>query len=220
MEINKFWKSYPKNKNKFKIINSRKKVSKKIKKKLMKFNKEYFDGKREEGYGGYYYNSKYFRKIAKKIIKHYRLNNKSKILDIGCAKGFLMHEFRFFLPKAEILGIDISRYCKLKALSREKKYIKIGTCEKLPYKTKYFDFVISISTIHNLSEKKIPKAIKELERVKKKDSFIRVKGHNNIREKKLIDEWNLVAKSNLSIKQWLRIFKKYNYTGDYEFSKF
>ena len=65
----------------------------------MKFGKNYFDGKREHGYGGYKYNSKYFRKVTKEIIKHYKLNNKSKILDIGCAKGFMMHEFRFFCQK-------------------------------------------------------------------------------------------------------------------------
>ena len=218
MEIKKFWKFYPKTPNKSKIIKKRVKISNKVKKQLMKFGKNYFDGKREHGYGGYKYNSKYFRKVTKEIIKHYKLNNKSKILDIGCAKGFMMHEFRFFLPKAEILGLDISNYCKLKALPKEKKFIKIGSCEKLPFKTKYFDFVISISTIHNLSKKKIPKAIRELERVKKGNSFIRVKGYKNIKQKKFIDDWNLVAKSNLSINEWLKIFKKNKYSGDYEFT--
>ena len=86
-------------------------------------------------------------------------------------------------------------------------------------KQKYFDFVISISTIHNLSEK-IPKAIRELERVKKGNSFIRVKGYKNIKQKKFIDDWNLVAKSNLSINKWLKIFKKNKYSGDYEFTNY
>jgi len=220
MEIKKFWKFYPKTKNKSHIVENRSKVSKKIKKKLKNFGKDYFDGKREHGYGGYFYNSKYFRRVTKEIIKHYKLDNRSKILDIGCAKGFMMHEFRFFLPKAEIWGVDISKYCKIKALSKEKKYIKIGSCDKLPFKTNYFDLVISISTIHNLSEKKIPYAIKELERVKKKNSFIRVKGYKNLREKTFIDKWNLVAKSNLSIKKWLIIFKKYKYTGDHQFTNY
>ena len=105
MQIKKFWKLYPKSKN-IKLISSfRIKVNSKIKKKLMRFGKEYFDGNRIHGYGGYNYNKKFFRKITNEIIKHYKLSNKCKILDIGCAKGFMMYEFRRFLPNAEILGV-------------------------------------------------------------------------------------------------------------------
>ena len=220
MQIKKFWKLYPKSKN-IKLISSfRIKINSKVKKKLMRFGKEYFDGNRIHGYGGYHYNKKFFRKITNEIIKHYKLSNKSKILDIGCAKGFMMYEFRRFLPNAEIWGVDISKYCKIKALKSEKKFIKIGSCDKLPFKDNYFDFVISNNTIHNLDEKKIFQSIKEIERVKKGKSFIRVKGYKNIKEKNLIDSWNLVAKSNLSIKGWKLLFKKSKYTGDFDFSKF
>ena len=220
MEINKFWKLYPVSKKKKIIANERIKVSKKKRKQIKKFGKEYLDGLRIHGYGGYYYNKKYFRKVTKEIIKHYKLNNNSKILDIGCAKGFMMHEFRYFLPNAEIWGLDISKYCKSKALHTEKKFIKLGSCHDLPFKNNYFDFIVSISTIHNLSEKKIPLALKEIERVKKGKSFIRVKGYKNYEEKKFIDDWNIVAKSNLGIKMWKNLFKTYNYTGDYDFGKY
>ena len=186
----------------------------------MKFGKDYFDGKREYGYGGYYYNKKFFRKIAKEFIDHYKLNNKSKILDIGCAKGFLMYDLQYYLPRAEIRGIDVSKYCKLNALRSVKKYIKVGSCESLPFKDNYFDFVVSISTIHNLTEKKIPKAIKELIRVGKKNFFIRIKAYITQKEKKFINEWNIVAKSNLSRKKWIKLFKNTDYKGDYDFSKF
>ena len=73
MEIKKFWKFYPVIKNRNFIANNRAKVSKKKRRELQKFGKEYFDGKRIHGYGGYYYNKKYFRKIAKEIIKYYKL---------------------------------------------------------------------------------------------------------------------------------------------------
>ena len=218
MLIKKFWKLYPVTTKRNIIADDRLKVSKKKRIELQKFGKEYFDGERINGYGGYHYNKKYFRKITKEMIKHYKLNNNSKILDIGCAKGFMMSEFRHFLPKAEIWGIDISKYCKIKAMPTEKKFIKIRSCHNLPFENNYFDFIVSISTIHNLNQKKIPLAIKELERVKNGKSFIRVKGYKSLKEKKFIDQWNLVAKSNLSIKKWLKMFKKYNYSGDYEFS--
>jgi len=220
MQIKKFWKLYPKPKNQNLIRSNRIKVNTKTKKKLMKFGKEYFDGKRIHGYGGYYYNKKFFRKVVKKIINHYKLNNKSKILDIGCAKGFMMYEFRHFLPNSEIWGLDISKYCKNNALNSEKKSIKVGSCHKLPFKDRSFDFVITISTIHNLTKKKISQSVQEIERVKKGKSFIRVKGYKNIKEKKFIDDWNLVAKSNLSIKEWKLLFKKSKYKGDYDFANF
>lgn len=220
MQINKFWKLYPKETKINLIRNLRIVVSKYKRKKIQKFGKEYFDGKREHGYGGYYYNKKFFRNVVKEMIKHYKLNNKSKILDIGCAKGFMMYEFRYFLPKAEIYGLDISKYCKTNALPSEKKFIKVGSCHKLPYKNNYFDFVVSISTIHNLSKKKIPLALKEIERVKKGKSFIRIKGYKNNKEKKFIDDWNIVAKSNLSTSHWKKLFKENKYSGDYQFAKY
>ena len=222
MKITKFWRLYPKSKNKNLIKNQRKKVSKKIRIKLQKFGKDYFDGIRDHGYGGYYYNKKYFRKIAKSLIKHYKLKNNSNILDIGCAKGFLMFELKKLLPKSNILGIDISRYCKINAIKSVKKNIKIGTCSKLPFYKDYFDFVISISTIHNLNKDGIIKSLKEIQRVKKNggSSFIRVKAYKTLKQKKFIDEWNIVAKSNMSEREWIKLFKKNKYNGDYDFSKF
>lgn len=154
------------------------------------------------------------------MIKFYKLDNTSKILDIGCAKGFMMYEFKKYLPNCEIKGIDVSRYCKIHAVKKIKKYIKTGTCEKLPYPDKYFDFVVSISTIHNLPKNRIEKSLKEIVRVAKKNSFIRVKAYKNLKEKKRIDSWNIVAKSNLSEKTWFSLFKKTNYKGDFQFSKF
>lgn len=219
MQIKKFWKLYPKMKRSG-IKKKRTFVSKNQRKELQKFGKEYFDGKRIHGYGGYYYNKKFFSRIAKKLISYYKLNNNSKILDIGCAKGFLMHDIKSIIPKAKVLGLDISKYCKINALEDQKKNITVGCCSKLPYKDNYFDFVISISTIHNLTKAGIKKSIKEINRVSKGKSFIRVKAYKSKKEKKFIDDWNLVAKSNLSIYEWKKIFKQTNFKGDFDFSKF
>lgn len=132
----------------------------------------------------------------------------------------MMYEFKKYLPNCEIKGIDTSRYCKILAKREIKKYINIGTCEKLPYPDKYFDFVVSISAIHNVAKNGIKKSLKEIVRVGKKYSFIRVKAYNALTEKKKIDEWNIVAKSNFNKKTWLKFFKKANYSGDYQFSNF
>ena len=63
-----------------------------------KYGKDYWDGNRKYGYGGYRYIPGRLTKIAKIIIKKFNLNNKSKFLDIGCGKGFLLYEIRKILP--------------------------------------------------------------------------------------------------------------------------
>ena len=64
-----------------------------------KYEKDYWDGKRKFGYGGYKYIKDYWTPVAIKLIKNYKLTNKSKILDVGCGKAFLLYEIKKLLPK-------------------------------------------------------------------------------------------------------------------------
>ena len=64
-------------------------------------------------------------KIAKKFIRHYKLNNVQRF-DIGCGKGFLVYELKKLLPKAKILGVDISKYALNKSKKRNKKFLSHG----------------------------------------------------------------------------------------------
>lgn len=61
-----------------------------------KYEYDYWDGDRKYGYGGYKYISGYHSDLAKKLIKEYSLNNNSKVLDLGCGKGFLLYELKKF----------------------------------------------------------------------------------------------------------------------------
>ena len=54
-----------------------------------RFDKEFWDGERKYGYGGYKYIEGRWKKVAKELISDYNLTNKSKILDVGCGKGYL-----------------------------------------------------------------------------------------------------------------------------------
>ena len=60
---------------------------------------DYWDGDRKYGYGGYKYIEGRWETVAKKIIKTYLLTNNSKILDVGCGKGYLLFEIKKILPK-------------------------------------------------------------------------------------------------------------------------
>ena len=45
-----------------------------------RYDYNYWDGPRKYGYGGYHYDGRW-KKIAKKIIKKYKLTSKSKVID-------------------------------------------------------------------------------------------------------------------------------------------
>ena len=57
------------------------------------FGRDYWDGERQFGYGGYRYDGRW-RKVAEAMVKHYDLKPDASILDVGCGKGFLLHDLR------------------------------------------------------------------------------------------------------------------------------
>lgn len=180
-----------------------------------KYGFDYFDGERKYGYGGYNYNSKYWSQVSIDLINHYNLNNNSKVLDVGCAKGFLLYELKKNLPDLKIEGIDISNYAIKNAKKEIKKYLRIGNAIDLPYADKSFDLVLSIVTLHNLKKDKLQKALSEISRVSKKNSFITLDAYSNDEEKTNMEDWNLTAETMMSKEEWKAFFIECNFHGDY-----
>lgn len=179
-----------------------------------KFGPNFFDGDRKHGYGGYRYDEKFFAPCIPDFIKQYELTRDSKILDIGCAKGFMLFDFMKAIPGVTLRGIDISEYAIENAMTAVRHCLRVGNAKKLPYKCFEFDLGISINTIHNLPLEDCKKAIKEIERVCMA-SFIVVDAYENEDEKKRMMDWNLTAKTIMSRSQWRRLFKECEYTGDF-----
>jgi ubiquinone/menaquinone biosynthesis C-methylase UbiE len=176
-----------------------------------KFSKDYFDGKREHGYGGYYYDGRW-KKVAKEMIKFFKIKKNYKILDIGCAKGYLVKEFNDL--GIECYGIDISDYAIEKCHKDIKKKIFYGNAMNIPFPNNFFDVVISINCAHNLELKGCMKAIKEMNRVCRTNKcFLQVDSYNNIQQKKIFEDWVLTAKTHFYPKKWTEIFKKCCYKG-------
>ena len=180
-----------------------------------RFDKEFFDGDRKNGYGGYYYNSKFWSEVVKDLNNFYKLKNGSKILDIGCGKGFMLFDFMKLNPNFVLEGIDISDYAITNAVPEVKKFLKVGDAKSLPYEDNSFDLVISINTTHNLEINQCKKALSEMERVSRKDKYLIVDAYSNEIEKDRIFAWNLTAKTILSTNEWINLFEEASYTGHY-----
>ncbi len=180
-----------------------------------KFDYEFFDGDRKNGYGGFNYHSRFWDKVIPDFIDHWKLDKNSSVLDVGCAKGFMLYDLKRYIPEIKISGIDISKYAINNSIKEIKPFLIEGDAKKLPFEDNSFDVVISINTIHNLDLEECKIAIKEIDRVSIKGSFITVDAYNNNFEKKRMYDWNLTAKTIMSVDEWKKVFKELDYKGDY-----
>ena len=149
-----------------------------------KFDKDFFDGERKYGYGGYNYNPKFWMDVVKDFQDYYELKDGSKILDVGCGKGFMIYDFLKLNPKLEIKGIDISNYAINNCKKEVANNLQVASCDNLPFEDNSFDLVISINTIHNLEKDECGKSLREINRVSRKNKFIIVDAYRDNEEKK------------------------------------
>ncbi len=178
------------------------------------FSREFFDGDRKCGYGGYQYDGRW-KAVAERMKDYYKLSDHCAILDIGCAKGFLLHDFKELMPNCTIAGIDVSQYAIDHAMPSVKPYLKAASAEKLPYPDKSFDLVISINSIHNLPLERLKTALKEVERVSRGRSYITMDAWRNKTERENLYKWVLTAETMMHADDWKKLFKEIGYTGDY-----
>jgi protein-L-isoaspartate(D-aspartate) O-methyltransferase len=184
-----------------------------------RFDYDYWDGKRETGYGGYYDDGRW-EITAKQLIDTYKLKPGDKILDVGCGKGFLLNEIKKIIPEIEIFGFDVSEYAISKIPISIKKNITVSSAEKINYPESFFDLVISINVLHNLELEKLMMALSEIQRVSKKNSYVCVESYRNEVEKWNLLRWQLTCEAFYTPKSWEYIFMLSKYMGDYEFIYF
>lgn len=184
-----------------------------------KYGRDYWDGERKYGYGGYRYDGRW-EVVARQLTEFYKLKNDAKILDVGCGKGFLLYEFKKILPGGKITGFDISRYAMDNAKEEIKSDLFVQKAQdKYPFKDREFDLVVSITTLHNLPVFDLKSALKEIERVGK-NKYVVVESFRDEAELFNLQCWALTCESFFSDKEWVWLFKEFGYTGDYEFIYF
>jgi len=180
-----------------------------------KFGREFFDGDRNHGYGGFNYMPRFWQPVMPTFKQYWNLTEKSSLLDVGCAKGFMLHDLTTLIPRINVKGIDISDYAIENAIDDMKPHLQVANATQLPFPDNAFDAVVSINTIHNLEREECGKALQEIERVSRGKSFITVDAYRINEEKERMYAWNLTAKTIMSVDEWIKFFKDVNYNGDF-----
>ena len=178
------------------------------------FGKDFFDGDRKCGYGGYKYDGRW-KAGVERMKSYYHLPEDAAILDIGCGKGFMLHDFKEDMPNCTVSGIDISEYAIGQAMPSVKPFLKVGSADKLDFPDNSFDLVISINSIHNLPLDRCKKSLQEIERVSRGNSYITVDAWRNEEEHQNLLKWVLTAETYMHVEEWKKLFPEIGYTGDY-----
>ncbi len=185
----------------------------------LKWGRDYWDGDRKHGYGGYRYDGRW-AVVARAMVETYGLGAGSRVLDIGCGKGFLLYELTRVVPGIQVHGLDISRYALDHAKEEIKPFLVEGSAVALPFPDHSFDLVLSIMTLHNLEICDLEHAFGEIGRVGRGDAYFLTESYRNEREKMNLLYWQLTCQSFFSRREWLWLFEKWGYQGDYEFFYF
>lgn len=179
-----------------------------------RFGHDYFDGPRESGYGGYRYDGRWVP-VARDIVAHFGLRPGDRVLDIGCAKGFLVKDLMQVLPGLEAFGLDISDYALMHCEPETVGRLHLGSCEHLPFPDRSFAAVLSINTIHNCERDGVVRALEEIQRVSGGRAFVQVDAYSNEEQRRLFLDWVLTAKFHGYPETWRGVFAEAAYTGDY-----
>lgn len=179
------------------------------------FGREFFDGDRRHGYGGFSYFPRFWQPVVPDFQAHFGLTGHSSLLDVGCAKGFMLHDLAALIPGITVRGVDISAYAIANAIEDMRPFVQVGDARALPFPDRSFDVVISINTVHNLVRDECATALREIERVSRGKSFITVDAYRTAEERELMEAWNLTAKTIMHVDEWVAFFRAIGYTGDY-----
>jgi ubiquinone/menaquinone biosynthesis C-methylase UbiE len=182
-----------------------------------RYGSEYWDGDRRYGYGGYKYLPGRWKSVAEALVKTYGLGPGSKVLDVGCGKGYLLHELLLLQPRLKVQGFDISAHGINDATDLVRPHLFLHKAQSVyPFANQEFDLVLSLGTLHNLKLPELAVALGEIERTGRQH-YIMLESYRNDRELFNLQCWALTCESFFSQEEWLWLYQHFGYNGDYEF---
>ncbi|MFX1498443.1 MAG: class I SAM-dependent methyltransferase [Promethearchaeota archaeon] len=117
------------------------------------------------------YNRRYIP-FARKIVyfvRKYKIDENSKLVDVGCGPGYLLFEILKNLPSIQIIGIDASDFMINTALKKAKEMkiksfdFKKGFAESIPIQDNFVDISTCYNSLHDFKDWKL--AIGEIFRI-------------------------------------------------------
>ena len=176
------------------------------------YGQMYFDGPREYGYGGYRYDGRW-QPVASDIVRHFGLTPGDRVLDVGCAKGFLIKDL--LALGIDAYGVDVSRYALMHCEPEVVGRLQLGSADSLPFPDRSFSAVLSLNTIHNLSSDHCKLALQEIERLAPGKGFVQVDSYRTPEQKAVFESWVLTAEFYDYPEGWRSLFNEAGYTGDW-----
>lgn len=169
---------------------------------------EYKRWYRTEGEGS---TGEFWKDYAARWINHLALSGK-KVLEIGCAKGFLVKDLRD--AGVDAYGIDVSQYAIDNCEEGMSPFLTVADARTglTGYRVKEFDVLISLRFLECIPEADLPALITEMNRISKLqvhvvDQFTGAKtGAGQYYLQKTLDQWlalgfnkgtRIVAQENL-----------------------
>ncbi len=182
-----------------------------------KLDKDYYDGERINGYGGFKYDARW-KSLLPDLINKYKLTKKSKVLEIGCKKGFLLQDLDLLIPGIKLYGIENHEY----PISKIKKKIKKNVFYRDYYnlnnfKTNQFDLIIAFNSIYMQNLGDVIKTLEQIKRISKK-SYISIASYSKKKDRDKFLDWTLLGTTILKKQEWEELFNLIGYKGDYYFS--
>ena len=177
----------------------------------------FYDGDREFGYGGFYYDGRW-RQIAKNIIELYSLYGQEKVLQINSEKGFLLSDLKRENPNLKIYGTETSEYAIEKTEDYIRENIKFSKPHTLPFPDNYFDFVIALGVVYTQNLDYAVEILKEIVRVSKQNCFVTLASYTTQKDYFLFRDWTLLGTTILKKSEWIKVLKSVKYYGDYYFT--
>lgn len=179
--------------------------------------REYYDGARENGYGGFRYDGRW-REVIPNLQRLYGIDANSAVLDVGCKKGFFIHDLRQMLPGIVLAGVENHPYPLREAIPEVKPFLRLCPYEELPFEDGVFDFVLAFAAIYMLNLGGVVRALREIQRVGKGKAYVTLGAYETKEERDLFEAWTLLGATVLHKEEWLEVMDYAGYTGDYWFT--
>jgi SAM-dependent methyltransferase len=177
----------------------------------------YYDGDRRNGYGGFAYDGRW-RRLIPRLAARYGLDARSRVLDIGCKKGFFLHDLKEAFPGITAKGVENHPYPLETGLESVRADMMLSPYHSLPFDDDSFDFVLAFSAIYMQTLGDVLKTLREIQRVGRGRAYVTVGAYSTMREREQFERWTLLGTTVLHVDEWMEVFQAAGYTGDYFFT--